>query len=156
MLVAAFESIPTDDIYASLFTVDEGRPINSNFETLGFEHHILLNNFGSLGFIVVFIILPSYPLYYIMKQFHWVRCCRKSAKRLRKYLFWGALLRILLESYVIGYICCAVMSLELGFSHVSNWTYYNSVLTVIIFPILIVFPFISAIFMLVRWNNLRK
>ena len=69
MLVAAFESIPTDDIYASFFTVDEGRPLNSNFETLGFEHHLLLNNFGSLGFILVFIIFPSYPLYYIMKRF---------------------------------------------------------------------------------------
>ena len=54
MMIAAFEVIPTDAIYERLSSV-EGNPISSAFEQLGFEHHLIMNNFGTLGFTFAFL-----------------------------------------------------------------------------------------------------
>ena len=79
-----------------------GKPINANFETLGFEHHLLFNNFGTLGFILALL-----PLFYLL--FYMIdpccgeyRLCRRMGKRLHGYLFWGVLLRMIIESYIIS------------------------------------------------------
>jgi len=38
MTIAAFDAVPTDDIYDDyLFGPQEGDPINPDFETVGFE-----------------------------------------------------------------------------------------------------------------------
>ena len=111
MQVAAFEMIPTDSIYEK-FSDEEGKPINDNFEAIGFEHHLLLNNFGTLG--VFFASLPLiYAVYYCIKPCQGIYCCRKSAKRLGKYLFWRSTLRLIIECYIIGLICCLLNAREL-------------------------------------------
>ena len=70
MKVASFELIPTDIIYMMLFLSDPdgGNPINGNFEKIGLEHHLLMNNFGTLGFFIVLSPL-LYLIYYIVDQF---------------------------------------------------------------------------------------
>ena len=60
MKIAAIEVIPTDLIYA-YFSEVEGIPFSSTFEELGFEHHLVLNNFGTLGFILAIM-----PLAYVL------------------------------------------------------------------------------------------
>ena len=60
MSIAAFEAIPTDDIYAQISTV-EGVPRTGMFETIGLEHHLFLNNFGTLGFVIC-----SLPFIYLL------------------------------------------------------------------------------------------
>ena len=68
MSVAAFEAIPTETIYFELFNSDPdaGNPLKPVFEAIGFEHHLLLNNFGTLG-ISFFAIMPLfYMIYFII------------------------------------------------------------------------------------------
>ena len=55
MQVAAMEALPTDWIYSFIMKV-EGKPVSEEFAALGIDHHLILNNFGTLGF--VFGILP--------------------------------------------------------------------------------------------------
>lgn len=45
MWIAAVEMIPTDYIYDKMADIEEAIPISSTFEELGFEHHLILNNF---------------------------------------------------------------------------------------------------------------
>ena len=61
MSVAAFEAIPTETIYFELFDSDPdaGNPLTPVFEAIGFEHHLLLNNFGTLG-VSFFAIMPFF------------------------------------------------------------------------------------------------
>ena len=62
---------------------------------------------------------------------------------------------MLIESYVIGFICCTLNIREIQVREGDNWTRANSILTLVLYPILILFPFVSAIFMLKNWNKLR-
>ena len=57
MTIAALEVIPTDVIYEN-FSVEEPQPLSLAFEQVGLEHHLVMNNFGTLGFI--FSILPAF------------------------------------------------------------------------------------------------
>ena len=52
--IAAFELVPTDTIYEELFDSDplSGTPVSPIFENIGFEHHLVMNNFGTLGFFL--------------------------------------------------------------------------------------------------------
>ena len=81
MQIAAFETIPTEEIYEK-WTDVVGQPINDNFEAIGFEHHLLLDNFGTLG--VIFACFPFlYAVYFCISPCKGIYCCRKTAKKLR-------------------------------------------------------------------------
>lgn len=83
--IAAAELIPTDYIYLEWFKADiEGNPIETNFEDLGFEHHLLLNNFGTLGFFLLFILPVLYIVHWITDIFQGNKCCRRISIRLGK------------------------------------------------------------------------
>ena len=60
MQIAACEFIPTEMIY-SLISSIVGQPPNLSFAQVGFEHHLVMNNFGTLGFI-----LGLLPLFYVL------------------------------------------------------------------------------------------
>ena len=156
MSIAAFELIPTDDIYIHFGSdPDGGEPVSKVFEDIGFEHHLLMNNFGTLGFF-----LALYPFiyltYYIVVQFQGVRCCRRTAKRMASTIFWSSLLRLIIESYIICFICCLCNLRKLDFSFDDNWTSINAVLTCVIFPIVILFPIWSVRKMYKNFLNLKQ
>ena len=50
MKIAAFDIIPTDDIFEFIFEVEPPDPITENFGTVGFETTYFLFNLGSLVF----------------------------------------------------------------------------------------------------------
>ena len=60
MLIASLEVIPTDTIYDK-FSEVEGSPRTSSFEQIGLEHHLVMNNFGTLGFILLLM-----PFFYVL------------------------------------------------------------------------------------------
>ena len=103
MQIAAMEAIPTDLIYESVSEI-EGEPLNEKFEEIGFEHHLVLNNFGTLGFV-----LSSLPFLYLLQAItsicQGIKCCRKFSKGLGNKLYYSIVLRTIIESYVIGMIC---------------------------------------------------
>ena len=83
MEIAAFDAIPTDDIYKELFpSIDFGLPINENFETVGLESTYIVVNMGSLGIIMLFV----YPLLYMTYYATSYCMCSKFIKRQRKTL----------------------------------------------------------------------
>ena len=70
MWVAAAEVIPTDPIYTNLFDATvEGIPLSPNFADIGLEHHLFLSNFGTLGFLLIFIVPLVYIVHWIMDKF---------------------------------------------------------------------------------------
>ena len=77
-----------------------------------------------------------------------------------KKLFWGILLRIIIESYVIGFICCllniVVIREESLAPNAEDWTKANSIFVLIVFPTLCLFPFVSACYLYKNFDNLKK
>ena len=145
MQIAAFDAIPTDDIYDKIANAENfGDPINSNFETVGLEQLLLLPNFGSLG--VVILVYPFlYITYYMLGFCDACKSCRKKRKALGKQLFWGALIRLIIESLPIGILCCAVNLTEMNFDPKGdNFVFANAVMTVFFTSVFVIFP-IAAI-----------
>ena len=84
MSIAAFEIIPTEILY-SRFSNVEGIPLSEEFEELGFEHHLILDNFGTLG--VVFVSLPiAYMLNGIFTPYRksFCDCFKRLQKRISR------------------------------------------------------------------------
>ena len=80
MWLAAAEVIPTDIIYEEWFQATvEGIPINPNFAEIGLEHHLFLANFGTLGFLFLFVVPLVYLAHWIMDKCQGVKCCRNTA-----------------------------------------------------------------------------
>ena len=76
---------------------------------------------------------------------------------MQKKLYWDVLLRSIIEGYVIGLICALVNMVNLNFSRdTDHWTFINSVITLVIFPILIIFPFYGVCFMARNKPKLRS
>lgn len=115
---------------------------------------MLINNFGTLG-LILFVILFCYFLYFLIYQFRQYRCCRRLGKRAAGVLFWSILLRMIIESYIIGMICCLCNLQSLDFSEGDAWTVANSVITLILSPVIFVFPFAAAISMFKHFKELK-
>ena len=157
MSIAAFEVIPTELIYAKWSDV-EGKPRADRFKDLGFEHHLLLDNFGTLGFV-----LACLPFVYF---FEWIlrtcclgyKWCKRQQKSLFKSLYWGTILRLIIESYIIGMICCLINLRELDFTTIltDEWIYANSLLTCIFLAVFALFPFLGVRYMYRNWDLLKK
>ena len=160
MYVASFDVIPTDMIYSEIFPMEqEPEPIgNENFEALGFETHLIMNSFGSLGFVFFGILPILYILSFCLSLAccSFLKCCRRSSKRLNKQLYWGVLLRMMIESYIIGLISCLLNAKNLDFSREDNWTYLNSVLAFVFLPIFLLFPAISGCFLRSKRESLES
>ena len=102
-----------------------------------------MNNFGSLGFIL-FVIGPAvYASYYIGTCFS-CRSCRRYTNYMKDKLFYNTLLRMTIESYVIGIICIFLNVRDLELKSDDKWTLANSILTVIFLPIFILFPLLAV------------
>lgn len=155
MTIAAFEFLPTEDWYFSWFNSDpeNGNPFSEKFEDLGMEHHLTMNNFGTLGFFVG-LLFPLIMLYELINLFQGIKCCRKTARRLGKALFYSVVLRMLMESYVIGLLCTLINLKSLDFSMDDKWTFANAFITCVLFPILMIFPIFAILFMLGNWDEL--
>ena len=140
MQIAALEALPTDWIY-SFVMEDEPIPFSPAFEDLGLEHHLFLNNFGTLGF--VFALMPLIYLGLFFASYcACCRCWRRCKKKLNRQMYWGVLLRSIIEGYVISLTCCLINMRMIDLSSESTkWTFGNSIITLIVFPILMIFPF---------------
>ena len=80
MNIAAVELIPTETIYA-YFSDTVGQPLSSSFEEVGFEHHLIMDNFGTLGFL--FALLPfAYTFWIIIQLFVRAECCAKISGKM--------------------------------------------------------------------------
>lgn len=109
MSIAAFDFYDFTDAVHMLFEVEPTDPIDSHFEAIGFESQYLLVNMGSLfiGYIfyamMLFFITPTARC--CKKK---CNCCVKFSKKTRRDTYWGSLLTLLNESYVILTVCVLI------------------------------------------------
>ena len=154
--IAAFEVIPTEEIYDKAFTVIIVEAFTPYFETIGLEHVLLFQNFGTLGFVIAAQPI-IYITYYIMASCAGrIKCCKRNSRKLGRILFWNSLLRLVIESFVIGILCCLLNARELEFDTENKWTYANAVLTLIFLPIFAFFPIISGLCMCRGFKKLEN
>ena len=156
MSIAAFELLPADAIYEGLFDMQvPAEALNDRYEALGLEHWLLMNNLGTFGCILLFSPF-LYVGYYVIACCKGFKICRRATKRLEPKLFWGFLLRMIIEGYVITLICCLINIRRLDFEVDTKWVFSNSIITVVIMPILIFFPIFSICYMLSNFNDLNE
>ena len=153
MTIAAFEFLPVDEIYGDLFEI-EGKSFSGKFEELGMDHHLTMNNLGTLGFVMV-LLIPLCFIHKIISYCKAIRCCRKSAQRLGGILYYGTVLRLIMESFVIGFLATLINLQGIDFSNEDKWTFANAIITCILFPIFLLFPLFATLFMLGNWDMLN-
>ena len=138
MDIAAFDILPTDDIFGLVYKVEHTDPLSANFEAMGFESLWLIYNLGTLFLIALSIpifmaLLPAFKLI----SFYF-SCSDKVYEGLKKMLFWNYTIRILTESYTILIIGCMISSTSLIWT---NFAYsFNSGLVYLFYFILIGYP----------------
>ena len=147
MQIAAFELLPAETIYNALFNADiEAEALNERYEELGLEHWLILNNMGTFGLILLLSSL-LYLIYYLIACLYCFKVFRRARKKLQPKLFWGFLLRMVIEGYMITCICCLLNLRRLDFSMESEWIFTNSFATLVVAPILVLFPIFSICYM---------
>ena len=105
-----------DIIYDAMFDSEavEAKALNDRYEQLGMEHWLLLANLGTFGAILLSSI-GLYLYYYCISPCKGLKCARKTKKKLGASLFWGFILRMIIEGYMIAFICCLLNARKLDF-----------------------------------------
>ena len=114
MTIAAFDIIPTDDLFNDLFNVVKRPldPLNENFETVGFETIYFVHNLGSLAiFMSICPLLMIINLFF--KMFKKSRAMTKASIKIETHVYWNATIRIFLEAYTIIAVCAMIQTTEL-------------------------------------------
>lgn len=155
MTIAAFEILPMEAFYEIVLgDAAIGKPFSDKFEALGMEHHLIMNNLGTLGVVIVVILV----LHFVQKFINWfqgIKCCRKSARRLASTLYYGAVLRTIMESYVISLMSSLINLETVDFTESDSWTLLNTCIAWLFLVILLIFPFFSILYMLGNWDMLQ-
>lgn len=97
-----------------------------------------------------------YLIYFLTIPLKRYTCCFKVSKWLEGKLFWSAYIRLMMESYIIGFICCLLNIRQLDFGSGDSYTVFNSVLTVIVLPIYVLFPILHIAFMYKNFKSLGQ
>ena len=117
MNIASFDLLPTDLFYNAYFNLSDLNtvPINSNFESLGYESLYFLRNMGTL--MLTFIAIPVFVVVQLLLKY-----LLKSNKRVRqleqkisKFLYWNYMITVVIESYSV--LC---MGAFINLRHVSK------------------------------------
>ena len=115
------------------------------------EHHLTMNNLGTLGFIMI-IILLLFVVTAIFSCCKSIKCCEKVYRRLESALYYNIILRTIMESFVIGVMCTLINLKQIDFSMDDRWTFANTVITIILSTIYALFPIFAALYMLGNWE----
>jgi len=146
MKIAAFDFVPTDDMYVYLFDIEE-TPISANFENLGYEKRQFLYNTGSLSLVILFFM----PFLLIIGLIGLLPC--QSAKnwstKRKQSLFFEGVFSFLIESYMILCIAACIgqtnVSWKSGFSLTAFGSNLNILLTCLFSLIVVAIPIVVAI-----------
>ena len=157
MQIAAFDVVPTDTIFGYIFSIpDDGLPdaLNSNFDAVGFSTIYFFNNMGSLifGLMSSPILAVVAKILFMFKQYpKFIR----RAKKIERGIYWGSTLRVLLESYTVMVVCCAIQSTDYGFNSTNSWgPILYSAVSVFYFAVCFALPFFQALFCYKNFDKL--
>ena len=140
MEIAAFDFYEFGDIIHSKFEIEETEPVSEGFEQIGFESQYFLVNMGTMVifyaiYLLCFLIAP------VLRA---CRGCSKFIKRRSKKLdagvYWGNLITLLQESYMI-IIVCVLINIQI-FSMDSLGLQVMSILCATFLALLIILPIV--------------
>ena len=116
MTIAAFDYYDFSNRIHALFQVPRTKPINDDFEALGFESEYLIVNMGSL--IVPWLLHAVLIIVLIL-----ISCCQCRSERARRlhqkiyrFLFWGFNITLVNESFMIVIVCLLINVKHLSFA----------------------------------------
>lgn len=103
--IANFDILPTDDLFAKIFDFPDEGGFNLNFESIDIGSYYAIENLGTVFLIFnIYVVLSVIQLVgYIFSER--VRCCRKVSKKISGFLYWGGILRLLMEGYLETLLC---------------------------------------------------
>jgi hypothetical protein len=134
--------VDMDDFYDENFVLDEVDPFTTNFEMLGYGSYYPLKLLGTLAILMVAPLILSL-LFIIVIYFDEDKVCR----RIRKFnhnLYWNGFIVFIYENYIL-----ISLSALLGTQHLlidTGGNTINSVITIVFWAILILFPIFIAVF----------
>ena len=113
--IAAFQIYDIGDHINDMLSLEPTDPFNQNFENIGLESMYVLNNMGTM---VLFYV--AYPLFML---FEWVckkcrescLCCLRLHRKVKRALYYSALLTGMFESYSLLAVCCFIALPVLSF-----------------------------------------
>jgi len=103
--IVAFDVVPTDNAYDTIFSFEESKPVTTNFELMGYESVYAIRNLGSMFLIFILAAMAG--------AFLAISSISKSAKvheyrgMVKERLFWNGILSFLNETYII--LCVSFM-----------------------------------------------
>jgi hypothetical protein len=151
--IAAFDILDTDDFWKWALNVTPPNGLSPNFEAVGFETILFLNNLGTMFFII--LAFPGLMLLALL-----LRRCRKyqtvriKVREIEAFVYWSGTLRIILESYTILAICSFINFTDLTFEG-----YGLSIISVTAICIMVfttIFPFAVYLFLYKNYDLIKS
>ena len=107
--IASFDLLPDDSMNDKILGLNENstKPYNQWFDEMGFNTTRVILNVGSSFYYLIITIFMVF-VYAIIKNFKNSPRCVKAAEFLRKKLFWGQFLRLMIEGYIDITLSCLI------------------------------------------------
>ena len=109
MQIAAFDVYDFADIIHDGMDIPPTEPFAPSFEAVGFESEYLLVNMGSL-MVPWLVIALLMALAFLINKCN-CECTQKLQRSIAKFLFWGPIITLINESYMIV-ITCLLINLQ--------------------------------------------
>ena len=76
---------------------------------------------------------------------------------MNRMLYYGYLLRLIIESYIIGWLCCLINFASMDLSEEADgWTRLNEVITIFAGILYIMFPVVGTVILLANFKHLKE
>ena len=161
--IVSFDMIPTDDLYAKLFSLDDvdDEPVSAIFEEIGYESKLSMNNLGSLFLLLIFQPLQIF----IFKMLKKACFCKKEpiAKTVTKIsdsrldsLIWNGLLSFYQSTYLVTTMIALINmhDLRLDSEKYSFIEVTSSLLALILLAMAVLVPLIVSISLLIKISEI--
>lgn len=163
--IVSFDMIPTDDLYAKLFRLDEvdDEPVSAVFEEIGYESKLSMNNLGSL-----FLLLIFQPLQILIFKILKKACfCKREpiAKTVIKIadsrldnLIWNGLISFHQSTYLVTTMIALINMYDLRLDS-AKYTFIevtSSLLALFLLAMAVLVPTVVSICLLVKINEIEE
>jgi len=154
--IAAFDVLPTDDIFDWFFEFKSSEPVTEKFGALGYETKYFVKNMGTVFIVgVIFVILLVLTLFlHVLNKIVNISVTEKVANWMYRMVCWNPILRLLIESYIFIALSCCINLTEFTFG--DSGSRASSISTVVGLILIILLPFFVLYFMHKKFAKLKN
>ena len=162
MQIASFDLIDMMPLWGLLFpTLPKTQPINSNFDTIGYNDLYFMHNIGSISLMI--LAWPALALSILfMTPCTKVPCMVKLRIKLKNMIFWNSTVKTITETYTIFVMCVLINTLNVRFSFLFFQLKFetpgeitSSSLTIFFGILVILTPLILCVYMYKKFRKLK-